>query len=280
DLECGKLREAQLYNMKQITEPDEYPWVGRVGFGNSSDPNPDLKCSAVLIHKRYALLSARCVLTPYGFGDATFILFGDWQATENIRKEDCRREGNNLKCSPPPQAVNIEELVVHPMYDSKNFDYEIALAKLAENVQFSDFVQPICLPPVREVEGNHIAQRLEMTGFRGETFNKVEPLADEYRFRTKLVVQTASSEFCAWNWQQVGLTFNSENQLCAMVDVRDSALTGGTLMGIEFEGEKPRNFYVIGIASITVKTASKPPVIIHKFMRIAPFRDWILKNMI
>ncbi|XP_070143529.1 phenoloxidase-activating factor 3-like isoform X2 [Drosophila kikkawai] len=264
--------------MKQITEPDEYTWIGRVGYGNSSDPDPEIKCSAVLIHQRYALISARCVLTP-GLGDATFILFGDWQATRNIRKEDCRPNGNDIKCAPPPQVVNIEELVVHPMFDSKGFDYEIALAKLAENVKFSDFVQPICLPPAYKVEGNHIAQRLEMTGFRGETFNKVEPLADEYRFRTKLVVQTASSEYCSWNWQQAHMTFNYENQLCAMVDVRDSALTSGTLMGIEYEGEKPRNFYVIGIAGITLKTSSKPPVIIHQIMRVLPFRDWILKNM-
>ncbi|XP_067103113.1 mannan-binding lectin serine protease 1 isoform X1 [Osmerus mordax] len=47
------------------------------------------------------------------------------------------------------QAVNrsVERIVLHPNFDPRNYDNDIALVKLSHAVPFSQLVRPVCLPP-------------------------------------------------------------------------------------------------------------------------------------
>lgn len=49
--------------------------------------------------------------------------------------EDCDEEGNY--CAPPTQDFYIEDIKVHPLYDSKTFHNDIALIRLATTANFS-----------------------------------------------------------------------------------------------------------------------------------------------
>lgn len=42
-------------------------------------------------------------------------------------------------------ARGVEEIIVHPHYDSLTFDNDIALMKLNESVSFNKYIQPVCL---------------------------------------------------------------------------------------------------------------------------------------
>ncbi|KAI8043491.1 hypothetical protein M5D96_004823 [Drosophila gunungcola] len=187
---CGKLLENQLYSRNEITAPDEYPWIGRVGY--VTENGTSFPCFSVLIHQRYAILTAFCALSNAEF-DALFILFGDWRENENFEVRDCRREGNIFQCAAAPQKVDINELVVHPEYKN-DIKHNIALAKLERDVEFTDYVQPICLPPVQENDGSHIAQRLEIAGFR-RPLREGQEADEEGEWRRKVHVFMASSEF-------------------------------------------------------------------------------------
>ncbi|KAH8361564.1 hypothetical protein KR084_008346, partial [Drosophila pseudotakahashii] len=268
---CGKLRESQLYNRNEITAPDEYTWIGRVGYVYEN--RTEFSCISVLIHQRFAIANAYCFLD----GTASFILFGDWRANEDITVGDCLVEGKTAQCSPPPQRVDIEELVVHPEYHELSDDYNIGLAKLVKNVIFSDFVQPICLPPAGDTEGNHIAQRLEMAGFRSR-LRKKHQLDKEGEWRRKVQVHTASLEFCrslgGEGWPNL-----TENHLCALGKEEKTLFIGSPLMAIEVVDGKPRNFYLVGLPA-TLELLGVPSYLsLHLFTSIFPYRNWILKNM-
>ncbi|KAH8361565.1 hypothetical protein KR084_008345, partial [Drosophila pseudotakahashii] len=267
---CGKLRESQLYNRIDITAPDEYTWIGRVGYVYEN--RTEFRCFSVLIHPRFAIINAYCILD----GTASFILFGDWRENEDITAGDCLVEGITAQCSPPPQRVDIEELVVHPKYNRLD-DYNIGLAKLVKNVIFSDFVQPLCLPPAGETEGNHIAQRLEMAGFR-RALKKGDKVDWEDEWRRKVQVHTASLEFCrslgGSSWPNL-----TQNILCGLGKEEKTLYFGSPLMGIEVVDGKPRNFYLVGLPA-SVELLGRPTNLsLHLFTSIFPFRDWILKNM-
>ncbi|KAH8361563.1 hypothetical protein KR084_008347, partial [Drosophila pseudotakahashii] len=267
---CGKLRESQLYSRNEITAPDEYTWVGRVGYVYENKPK--YSCYSVLIHQRFAIVNAYCLLND----TATFILFGDWRANEDITVGDCLVEGITTQCSPPPQKVDIDELVVHPKYDRFN-EYNIGLAKLAENVIFSDFVQPLCLPPAGDTESNHIAQRLEMAGFRSR-LRKKHQLDKEGEWRRKVQVHTASPEFCrslgGEGWPNL-----TQNTLCGLGKEEKTLFIGSPLMAIEVVDGKPRNFYLVGLPATLELLGAPSYLSLHLFTSIFPFRDWILKNM-
>ncbi|XP_052852097.1 phenoloxidase-activating factor 1-like [Drosophila gunungcola] len=227
---CGKLLENQLYSRNEITAPDEYPWIGRVGY--VTENGTSFPCFSVLIHQRYAILTAFCALSNAEF-DALFILFGDWRENENFEVRDCRREGNIFQCAAAPQKVDINELVVHPEYKN-DIKHNIALAKLERDVEFTDYVQPICLPPVQENDGSHIAQRLEIAGFR-RPLREGQEADEEGEWRRKVHVFMASSEFCKSvaypDWQNL-----SRNHLCALGEEEKNPLLWITADGNRSRG--------------------------------------------
>lgn len=51
-------------------------------------------------------------------------------------------------CAPPHLDVPVERTIPHPSYDpgSKNQLNDIALLRLARQIEYTDFVRPICLP--------------------------------------------------------------------------------------------------------------------------------------
>nr|XP_017014013.2 CLIP domain-containing serine protease B8-like isoform X2 [Drosophila takahashii] len=245
--ECGKLLESQLYDRNEITSPDEYTWIGRVGYENS--------------------------------------VFGDWRAQRNFTDGDCRQVKDLTQCSISPQTLDIEELVVHPQYRSaatlEGLNYNIALAKLQGIVEFSYFVQPICLPPAGDDKDKHIGQRLEQAGFyRPEDL--VQDWRDQFQlkdlvseWRVKKQVQMASLQFCSskiWNRPL------SENHMCSVGDTGNDFLWGSPLMAFEVFDGKPRNFYLVGIKISSIAGPSDD-LDSSLFTRILPFRSWVLKNI-
>ncbi|KAH8333762.1 hypothetical protein KR059_003059, partial [Drosophila kikkawai] len=273
--ECGKLRETQLHNEMEITAADEYTWIGRVGYSQADNPKPTFLCLAVLIHQRYAILPAHCVKA--GHYTIEFILFGDWRANENLKAGDCRLERGFTSCSPPPQAVDIEEIAMHPLYDDAKHDYDIAVAKMVRSVQLSEFVQPLCLPPAREIEGNHISRRLEMAGF-SRWNHSVEEQMDDFEWRRKVIRHTSSLEFCTAAVDISRFAF-TQNHLCGVQPGTNELMSGAPLMDVEVVDGKPRNFYLVGLNTFGKKPTISSPFSVNGFIRILPFRNWILKNI-
>ncbi|KAH8391361.1 hypothetical protein KR200_004167, partial [Drosophila serrata] len=275
---CGKLRETQLHNEMEITAANEYTWIGRVGYGESSNLNTKFSCLAVLIHQRFAILPAHCVLIDDDNSTAMFILFGDWRANRNFKTGDCRLERGSTTCTPPPQAVDMEQISVHPQFKLGNHDYDIALAKMVRNVELSEFVQPLCLPPAQGIEGNHISRRLEMTGFTQEHSWNEEKIQD-VEWRRKVVRHTTSLEFCIALTEALDELTLSQNHLCGVEIEGNHLMSGSPLMDVEVVDGKPRNFYLVGINTFGTVSGTFSPIYIDGFMRILPFRNWILKNI-
>ncbi|XP_016971540.1 vitamin K-dependent protein C-like isoform X2 [Drosophila rhopaloa] len=242
---CGDLQESQLTNLKEITEPDEFPWIGRVGYD-----------------------------------DPLFILFGDWRSNRNFDEEDCLHDSDSLEnCAPPPIAIDIDELVVHPGYiglaKREYLENDIALAKLVRIVEFSNNVAPLCLPTINEDKNSHIAQKLEMVGFLHWT--KISSnLRPEEEFRSKVEVNTISQEYCSS--LQFRLTLN-ENHLCATAAREKQQFFGSPLMGVEVVNEKPHNFFLVGLPTFSIVPGSRKDTVLFVFTRVFPYIGWILRNI-
>ncbi|XP_017086718.2 phenoloxidase-activating factor 1-like isoform X2 [Drosophila eugracilis] len=276
-LQCGNLRESELYNRKEITGPDEYPWVGRVGYGNPENYTAEFKCVSVLIKPRYVILPAECVIGK-AVTTPTFILFGDWRATDDFfQLGDCREGNGTRQCTPASQVVEIEDLIVHPGHTiSLSFNYNLALAKLVRSVELSNFVQPICMPPLAKDKDNYIFQSLEITGFKKVYTSEKTWEEDDY-YRQKMKVHTASLQFC--NSKMLIPILMNENNLCALRDKRNLLFNGSPIMGVEVVDEKPTNFYLIGIL-ITVISYPTSEIELLPILRVSPFRNWIENNFV
>lgn len=71
------------------------------------------------------------------------VRLGEWDTLQEI---DCEETGGD--CALAPVNIRITEKIPHSQYDpnSKAQGNDIALLRLETPVQYTDFVQPICLP--------------------------------------------------------------------------------------------------------------------------------------
>lgn len=81
--------------------------------------------------------------------------------------EDCIQEIDGLDCADPAVDIDVMKVIPHPEYnsDTRHKYHDIALIKLARPANYTDFIQPICLPMNGLDHGIMNGQRLCVAGW-------------------------------------------------------------------------------------------------------------------
>lgn len=101
-----------------------------------------------MISQRYVLTAAHCV-QGNGIGKWRFLVavrLGEYDTTSTI---DCLKDtDDSLNCADKHVDVPIEQIVYRDDYDPtyKTSPNDIALLRLSGQVQFTNYIKPICLP--------------------------------------------------------------------------------------------------------------------------------------
>lgn len=95
------------------------------------------------------------------------VRLGEYDLTTNI---DCIKND----CADPVQNIGVEEKIPHPGFNDKNPNKsnDIGLVRLSEEVSYSDFVKPICLPSIVGASRSETMATLQVSGW-GRTLNSV-----------------------------------------------------------------------------------------------------------
>ncbi|XP_073962448.1 venom serine protease-like isoform X2 [Choristoneura fumiferana] len=122
---CGYKKRNRIVGGVE-TGINEYPMMaGVIDLKISA-----IKCGGTIIEKRYVLTAAHCVVGR------------DAQEVAVVVGEHDITVGD----SPATQGINVQQITTHPQFSSSNYDYDIAILRLAEDITFSDLVGPACLP--------------------------------------------------------------------------------------------------------------------------------------
>ncbi|KAF2904170.1 hypothetical protein ILUMI_01990, partial [Ignelater luminosus] len=190
------------------------------------------------------------------------VRLGEWNLTSN---PDC------LGCH-QVEIVKIAEIIPHPYYSPFSKNNDIALLRLEKEIEYNDFIHPICLPPINFPAPEEGAE-LTVSGW-GST-EEGGPTSD---VKLKVKVPTISNDKCK---KALNDTRIQANQVCAGgVAGKDACQgdSGGPLTRFFVDKLHDRvQWYQEGIVSRGVKCGQMGyPAI---YTRISRYMSWILHTI-
>ncbi|XP_031330925.1 phenoloxidase-activating factor 3-like [Photinus pyralis] len=143
---------------------DEFPWIAQLVYKDNT-----VKCAGSLINHRYVLTAAHCLISRYS--RLTGIRLGDYDVTTDKDCVNGTRYG--VECSDPVEEVGVEKLSAHPGYRPRSGENDIGLIRLSREINYSEFIRPICLPEAANQDLKHGVRLAScgwgLTTYEGET---------------------------------------------------------------------------------------------------------------
>lgn len=233
-----------------------WPWITALGYRNQRNPlQPLWRCGGSLISARHVLTAAHCAIRT----DLYVVRIGDL----NLVRDD---DGAH------PVEIEIEQKTIHPGYSSSEFVNDIAVLRLVQDVPFSEFVYPICLPVEEPLRSSNFFRKFPFVAGWGAISTKGP--SSEKLLEAQLPV--VSNEDCQRAYSRFRNAIIDDRVLCAGYPQggKDACQgdSGGPLMY-----PKQFYFYQIGVVSYGHKCAEAgfPGV----YARVTEYLDFILSAL-
>ncbi|XP_046504290.1 enteropeptidase [Equus quagga] len=243
---CGKRLVAQEVSPKIVggnnAKEGAWPWVVALSYNNR------LLCGASLVGSDWLVSAAHCV---YGRN----LEPSKWKAILGLQMT------SNLTS---PQVVTrlIDQIVINPHYNKRRKESDIAMMHLEFKVNYTDYIQPICLP-----EENQVFPPGSICSIAG--WGTVEYQGSTADILQEADVPLLSNEKCQQQMPEYNIT---ENMVCAGYEKGgvDSCQgdSGGPLMC-----QENNRWFLAGVTSFGYQCArpNRPGV----YARVSRFTEWI-----
>ncbi|NXQ84500.1 TMPSC protease, partial [Nyctibius grandis] len=206
-------------------------------------------CGGVLVNENSVLTAGHCVTVtndPYS-----------WRAVLGVH--NLRKHGKQAA------RRNIRSITVHPEFRRETFENDIALFELDSAVRYSDYIQPICLPPAAPAPDNETECFISGWGDTQEK-GKNSPVLQEAQ------VEIIPSSICNSSAAYRGLVNN--NMICAGSPSGGTDTCQGDSGGpLACHHPHTNKYYLTGIASFGIGCGRRrfPGI----YVRLSQYREWI-----
>ncbi|KPJ00714.1 Venom serine protease 34 [Papilio xuthus] len=237
---CGYKKSNRIVG-GQETGVNEFPMMAGVVYVDIRQ----IKCGGVIISARHVLTAAHCVI----------------RRTVNDIAVVVGEHDVNTGDSPATQGFRVISIRIHPLYNLSNYDNDIAILTLQQDIVFSDRVGPVCLP-FKFINNDFAGDKVTVLGW-GTLF----PGGPTSNVLQKVDLDVISQATCRRS--EALLT---PRQMCTYTPGKDSCQddSGGPLLYTD-----PSNglLYNVGLVSYGAFCASGSPAV---NTRVTSFLDWIV----
>ncbi|KAK3864809.1 hypothetical protein Pcinc_029525 [Petrolisthes cinctipes] len=231
-----------------LTNPGEYPWIVSI---LRREAIPNQYCGGALISSFHVLTAAHCI--------ASFNQNDIWV---RVGEHNFNRTDESLHVN-----HRVSRFLVHPEFQNRNFNNDIALLTLAQPVRYGQYVRPICLPQEEELLENKMAT---VAGWGAVQYNG--PISAILR---QVHLPVWSNTNCDQAYRQPIM----DSMVCAGFPAggKDACQddSGGPLMIQGESGKGP--WQVVGLVSFGTRCAE--PGIPGVYTRVTSFLRWVAENV-
>ncbi|XP_064008223.1 enteropeptidase [Pogoniulus pusillus] len=247
---CGKHLVNQSNSARIVGGSDArreaWPWIVSLHF------NYRPVCGASLVSDEWLVTAAHCV---YGMQ----LEPSRWKAVLGLYDQSDMTH-------PSTVVQNIDQIIINPHYMKSTKDSDIALMHLESKVQYTDYIQPICLPEKNQ-------QFLPGTNCSIAGWGSIRPNGPTSNILKEAEVPLISNEKCQQWMPEYSIT---ENMICAGYDKGGIDSCQGDSGG-PLTCEDGNKWFLVGVTSFGHQCAlpKRPGV----YVRVSMFVDWI-RNII
>ncbi|XP_046971365.1 CLIP domain-containing serine protease 14D-like [Vanessa cardui] len=266
---CGQVKATDRIIGGTIADIDEFPWLGRISYSIDDENKFIFACSASLITDRYLVTAAHCVQSGRTLVPVS-VRLGEWD-------EQTIKDCNDDYCNDsPPVDIKISKIITYPTYSKENLTQDdIALIELEKPVNFTNFIQPVCLPTTEyTVMQDYVhGSSYWVAGWGLTEFGTASPI------KRKVKLEAVPSDTCKGILKNIPETSFSKLICAGGRQGKDSCKgdSGGPLVREVMENYQA-NWYLFGITSLGANrcgTEGVPGV----YTRVIRYMDWIRENV-
>nr|XP_036669627.1 melanization protease 1-like isoform X1 [Drosophila suzukii] len=254
DSKCGKSHRSDNYGMiagGENTGIFSNPWMVSIIVGGTPI------CGGSLITSRFVLTAAHCISR-----DKTIVRLGDYLTVNP--ENDC----STGVCIPRAYFKNVDKKIPHADFRLAPYVglYDIGLLRMADEVEFSDYVRPICLLLNAKME--HVLQ-FNVTGW-GRREN-----GEMSRVLLKTTLPRVYNYYCDNHFN----TKTDQTQICTGSYTSETCEgdSGGPLSAeVFYEGQfRP---FLYGVVSYGSQYCTTEGLNVHT--NVEQYVDWIVRALI
>lgn len=241
---CGVFPETRVINGILATQ-GMFPWLVRL-LVYIKDGEPPSTCGGSIITKWHVVTAAHCVLGKDGLVRKIELVYGAVYTKSKHAK-----------------MTQAKSAAVHPRFTWDGYHDDIAVLRLPEELQYTEYVKPVCL----DFDLGELAGKTVTVAGWGEPKKEYGPI-DRLRYtRLKVVAQ----DECQRKLQMYH--FNSSSMMCAYEQDRDACQgdSGSALML-----RKQHRYYLIAVVSHGSGCAQDLP---GMYTPVKAHQEWILNTI-
>ncbi|XP_063218551.1 serine protease gd-like isoform X2 [Bacillus rossius redtenbacheri] len=262
--QCGRPVVPNLLVMNGL-EPKrgEWPWLSALFMMDSTSGLFVFHCSGTLINHKHVVTAAHCVkyrerveLTT----ETLVVYLGKYNLEQVVEKESVYSE--------------LEEIHLHPDYDWKKYDADLAVLVLKTAVKYNSYIQPICLWNFSPDLDPIVGKLGTVVGWgRDEKGNQVTATPRMVR------IPVVSQEDCLRS-QPDFVLFTSSRTLCAGFRNGSGPCNGDSGGGlvIPMEDGLGLRWYLRGVVSLSLLDKSVYSCDLSQYVvytDVAKYSDWL-----